>query len=116
MRKLLISLLVLGVMSFCGIAQAGQFPEVYNVTLTLADTQYSQVLGSGVKKITFQCRTDKVTRYAYVTDKVATPTAPYMTLKASGVYKEDDLSTKRDLTLYLASSDAGVVVELLVWR
>jgi len=92
----------------------GQYPETINIDLTLADTEYSQAL-AGVKKITAQCRTAKVVRFAYVTGKVATPTAPYMTLKAGAVLWEDDISLNGK-TIYFASPDGSVVVELLIYR
>jgi len=87
---------------------------VYNVTLTNADTEYSQALPADTRAFEFQCRTAYDVRYAWVTGKVATPTAPYQTLKAGSVkYKENvNLATA---TLYLASAQAGVVIELEVW-
>ena len=53
-------------------------------------------------------------RYAFTTGKVATPTAPYFTLKAGMTYYKEglDLSSK---TLYVASSNAGDIVELITW-
>jgi len=86
----------------------------FNTPLTIADTEYSQLLPSGTKELRFRCRTLYDVRYAWVTGKVATPTAPYQTLPAGSDYSSDrkDISGK---TLYLASSQAGVVVELSVW-
>jgi len=86
---------------------------VYNVTLTLADTEYSQPLPSSTRELRFRCRTLHDIRFAWVSGKVATPTAPYLTLPAGSDYHSDekDLTGK---TLYLASSEAGVVVEISV--
>jgi len=91
-----------------------QQPTVYNKTLTLADTEYSQALPSSTREIRFRCRTLFDVRFAFVADKVATPTAPYLTLPAGCDYHSDndDLTGK---SLYLASSTAGVVVEIEVW-
>ena len=89
-------------------------PTVYNVTLTDADTEYSQALPSSTREIRFRCRTLYDVRFAWAADKVATPTAPYLTLPAGCDYHSDN----DDLTgesLYLASSEAGVVVEIEVW-
>lgn len=89
-------------------------PTLYNITLTVADTEYSQLLPSSTRELRFRCRTLYDVRFAWVTGKVATPTAPYLTLPAGSDYFSDD----RDLTgktLYLASSEAGVVVEVSVW-
>lgn len=89
-------------------------PTLYNVTLTLADTEYSQALPANCKVLGFQCRTSFNVRLAFVTGKVAAPTAPYLTLKADSTYFMDtcDLASG---TLYLASSEAGVVVEIEAW-
>jgi len=89
-------------------------PAIYNVTLTLADTQYSQAIPDGTHKVIFRCRSAAVVRYAWETGKVATPTAPYQTLPAGAEYGIDGM-TLIGKTLYLASSTAGVVVELEVW-
>lgn len=90
-------------------------PTVYNKTLTSADTEYSQLLPSGTRDIRFRCRTAFDVRYAWVTGKVATPTAPYLTLPEGSDYFSDrnDLSGK---TLYLASAQAGVVIEIEVFN
>jgi len=89
-------------------------PTVYNVTLTNADTEYSQTLPANTREFRFRCRTSYDIRYALESGKVATPTAPYLTLPAGSDYYSDwnNLSSK---TLYFASSTAGVVVEVEVW-
>jgi len=87
---------------------------IYNITMTNANTEYSQALPTGTKRFTLQCRGTYDIRYAFETGKVATPTAPYMTLKAGMVYYEDDLNlTSR--TIYLACGTAGQVVEIICW-
>ena len=90
-------------------------PTAYNITLTLANTEYSQLLPSGIKELRFRCRTLYDVRFAWETGKVATPTAPYLTLPAGSDYFSDkkDISGKK---IYLASSQAGVIIELSVWE
>ena len=91
-------------------------PAVYNVTLTLADTEYSQALPANCRGFEFQCRTSHDVRFAFVTGKVAGPTAPYMTLKAGDWYYSGPIAQgDAPSTLYLASGTAGVVVEILGW-
>ena len=95
----------------------GKYPATYNVTLTSANTEYSQVLPLETKKFTLQCRTNYDVRIAFVTDKVATPTAPYITLKKGNVYWEDEIATKiSGQTIYFASSQSGVIIELICWN
>jgi len=89
-------------------------PNEYNITMTNADTEYSQALPSGTKAIQFQCRGDYDIRYSFTAGKVATPTAPYFTLKAGCAAQEDNLNLSGK-TIYFACSTAGQVVELLVF-
>jgi len=82
-------------------------------TLTAANTQYSVAIPSSTRELRFRCRTLFDVRYAWVTGKVAAPTDPYSTVPAGLEYRSD----KKNLTgkiLYLASSQAGVVVEISI--
>jgi len=118
MRKLFLTMaLIFGITTFV-FAADGRNPTIYNKTLTTANTEYSQVITPGTKKITVQCRTNYAVRIAYETGKVAGSTAPYFTMKSGAVYWEDNLAATMDnpVTIYLASSQAGVIVEILVWR
>ena len=91
----------------------GQFPEIVNLTLSSADTEFSTAI-TGVKKFTIQCRTASTVRFAYETGKVAIPTEPYLTIKAGAVFWEDDIIL--DKTLYFATDATGRVVEILLYR
>ena len=91
-------------------------PNVLNQTLTNANQEYEQSLTGGTRAFSVQCQTAAVIRIAFVTGKVATPTAPYATIKAGTAYSIDDLSGKSGvITLYLASPTAGVVAEIIEW-
>ena len=96
-------------------AQACATPTEYNVTLTNANTEYSQALPSGTRKVVFRCRTSADVRYAWGTGKVAGPVAPYQTLRAGAEYATDGINLTGK-TLYLASSTAGVIAEIEVWQ
>ena len=91
-------------------------PTPYNVTLTLANTEYSQALPANCRGFEFQARTEAEIRFAFTTGRVAGPVAPYLTLKAgdyyfSGPIAQEDVPS----TIYLASAVAGTVVELIAW-
>jgi len=86
----------------------------YNVTLTNANTEYSQALPANCRKLILRCRTADTVRYAWTTGKVATPTAPYQTLKPNVDYSIDGIKIA-SAALYFASTTAGVVVEMEVW-
>lgn len=91
-------------------------PTVYNVTLALADTEYNQVMPASCRRFEFQCRTSAAVQFAFVTGKVAAPTAPYMTLKSADAYDSGPINQEASpSTLYLASATAGVVVEIIAW-
>jgi hypothetical protein len=91
-------------------------PTVYNLTLTNANTEYSQAMPANCRGWEFQCRTAVDVRYAFVTGKVATPTAPYMTCKAGNAHNSPGLNQGTSpSTLYFASASAGVVVEITAW-
>lgn len=87
---------------------------VYNVALASADTEYNQALPANCRAVDFRCRTAFDVRFAWVTGKVATPTAPYQTLKSNGEYGRQSIRPSA-LTLYLATDEAGVVVEIEAW-
>jgi hypothetical protein len=90
-------------------------PTVYNVTLTLVNTEYSQALPANTREFRFICRTLFDVRFAWVTGKVATPTAPYLTLPAGADFFSDN-NNLSSMIIYFASSQADVVVEIECWQ
>ena len=96
---------------------APSVPTVFNVTLTNADTEYSQALPADTKKLLVSIRSGVVGdnyRLAFVTGKVATPTAPYVYLTEDLPYSVEGVDIAEG-TLYLASSQAAVVAEITAW-
>lgn len=89
-------------------------PAVYNVTLVAADTEYSQVLSANTREFRFRCRTLFDVRFAFVADKVATPTAPYLTLPGGSDYWSDN-DNLAATTLYFATDEAGTIIEIEEW-
>jgi len=91
-------------------------PTAYNVTLTLANTEYSQALPVNCRSFEFQARTEAILRFAFVTSKVAGSVAPFLTLKAADYYYSPPLNQATSpSTLFVASPTAGTVVEILAW-
>ena len=95
-------------------------PTIYNVTMTLADTEYSQQLNQYTKKFLIHTRDESVFRLAFETGHVAAPAAPYLTVLANTRYYEDHIDVyvaiaDWDGTLYFASSAAGKVIEIVEW-
>lgn len=92
-------------------------PAIYNVTCTNADTEYSQALPTGCKKVAISIQAGVGTnnfRIAYVTGKVATPTAPYLKYNQDSEYAEDGIYLTGK-TIYFASSLAGAVAQIIAW-
>lgn len=89
-------------------------PTTYNLTLTLADTEYSQAIPAGTRSIMFKSRNGSPLRYAFQGSKVAGPTPNYLTLESGECFGKENLKIV-SLTLYCATDDAGDVVEILGW-
>lgn len=93
-------------------------PAILNVAITLADTQYSQVIPAGTKHFTFKLRdATKTLRFAWDTLKVQPATAPYATLAAGQAYASPEkiCLVESSKTIYFASPDASQVVEIVYW-
>lgn len=92
-------------------------PEIFNVTMTNADTEYSQALPKGCKRFyasVFDGESLDNYRLAYVIGKVATPTAPYLKYNCNIEYYEEGLNLDA-VTLYFACSAAGKTMQILAW-
>jgi len=96
------------------VSEAGT-ATIYNVVMTLADTEYSQALPAGTKRFSLQMReNDTAFRIAYVTGKVAAPTEPYYTIVAAKEYYEVNLNLAA-VTIYFGCGSAGKNIEILAW-
>jgi len=89
-------------------------PNEYTVTLTNADTEYSQALPTNTRAFEFWARESVDIRFAFTSGKVATPTEPYFTLKAGTTYYKENLNLSGK-SLYLACGEAGKHVEIIAW-
>ena len=95
-------------------------PAIANVTMVLANTEYSVQMPRIVKKFLIHTRDESIFRLAFVTGLVAAPVEPYLTILAGKVYYEDHVNLRVatadwDGTLYFASPNAGRIVEVLYW-
>ena len=106
-------------MSTPSIGDLARVPVIYNVTMTLADTEYSQVLPYQCRKYTIHTRDESAFRLAFVTGIVATPTAPWFTVLANTRMWEDGVINEYPaaslLTLYFASASADKIIEIIAW-
>lgn len=92
-------------------------PTIRNVTLTNANTEYSQALAENCRSFSMQARGSADVRFAFETGKVAGATAPFATMKSSGAVSSPELFQNNTgaLTLYFASGTAGTIVEIVEW-
>lgn len=90
-------------------------PAIYTVTMTNADTEYSQSLPANCKKFRLSMvENDAVYRVAFVTGKVATPTAPYITKQIGQDVTHDGVLLAAQ-TLYFACATAGKTIQIEAW-
>lgn len=85
-------------------------PVVYNVTCTLANTEYSQVLNTSAKKFLIRVRGNAVMRLAF--DSGGTVVS-WITIPFGCSYIEEALLFSG--TLYFQTSKPAQVVEILEW-
>lgn len=90
----------------------GLGPLVYNVTMTLANTEYSQALPPICKKFLIKCRASYPIRVAFAWGETA---VAWVTVPAGMTYWEDLIYTLR-MTLYFQCATAGQVAEVVAWR
>jgi hypothetical protein len=98
-------------------------PVILNLNLPTADTEGSLNLPDGCKFFSFQCRQNSDLRFAFETGKVASSISPYATLKAGNAHSlpekggyNTNSSTDSTNTVYFASSDTNVDVEMVCWK
>lgn len=96
------------------VAGAAGTPTIVNVTLTLANTEYSWLMPNDTQTFEFQARTAADVRFAFTTGLVAAPTPPYFTLKSNDYYTSPPVNMTGQ-TIYFASGSAGTVVEIMAW-
>jgi hypothetical protein len=94
----------------------GKTVNVYNVTCTNANTEYSQALPSRWKNLFVSIQdgdSNDNYRIAWATGKVATPTAPFLKYNQDVEFSMNMVSGNSG-TLYFASSVAGKVMQIFI--
>ena len=85
--------------------------NIYNLTLTNANTEYSQALTFSASYFEVKCRTLSDMKLSLVSGQSGTT---YITIPAGASFSSNGqmFGTK---TLYLQSGSAGVVAEIIEW-
>ena len=87
-------------------------PTIYNLSLPVANTEYSQALSTNTKRILIRARVGATLRVAFVSGDTLTN---YFTMAPRTVYSEENLDLV-GVTIYLQSDVAGNVAEILEWK
>ena len=96
--------------------EAATLGETLNVTMTNANAEYECDLPFDCKKFLIHTRDESEFRLAFVTGKVAAPTAPWFTVLANSSYGESGLALIEGKKLYFASGSAGKIAEVITWQ
>lgn len=95
---------------------AFSYGAIYNLTLTDADTEYSQQFNSGLRSFTVKARqAGAAVKLALVSGSSGTN---YITIPAGSSYElSPAVTSKRDdvFTLYFQSPVAGTILEIIGW-
>jgi len=88
----------------------------YVITVTDADTEYSQALPENIVALEIMCRDGTAIRHSFTTGGVAAGAAAgdYKTLLANGTYYKDHLYLNEP-TLYVACDSSTKYVEVRCW-
>lgn len=89
-------------------------PTIYNLTLTTAGTEYSQVLSPGMHYFEVSSRNMNDMKLSFVSGQSGTN---YITIPAGSVryFRGRFFTVPSGLTIYLQSPSNSVVAEILVW-
>lgn len=86
-------------------------PNIYNVTTTLADTEYSQLLPDETKQLLIRARTNATVKFAFTSGNSGTV---YTTIPAGASFSIEGVSLT-GITVYFQSNVAGTIVEINAW-
>ena len=88
-------------------------PVIFNLTLTLANTEYSQELPIRTSRVQIQPRQDNDIKVCFADGESGTN---YFTVKGGMNYFEWEVQKNNGtMTVYAQSATAGTVVEILAW-
>lgn len=94
---------------------ASSAPTIYNLSMPLAATEYSQALSADTDKITVKIRnTTGTAARAYIAFAPGATSTSWLTIPPGCVYSQDGLALTGK-TLYIQSNKPGQIAEILEW-
>ena len=89
----------------------GTTPAIYNLTMTLANTEYSQALPTGTRALTIKNRGHYATQFSYTNGASNTT---FITIPAGMYYYEEQVNLTGK-TIYAQCPQAAQVLEIIVY-
>lgn len=86
-------------------------PTIYNLSMPVAGTEYSQALSQNTKRVQVRLRVKARAQIAFIGGNTG---SLFFTLEPGCVYSEENLDLE-GVTIYLQSNVAGQVAEILEW-
>jgi hypothetical protein len=93
------------------LSQSARQAEIFNITLSSANTEFSQALPSNTRKFILKTRGSSILKFSFVSGESGTK---FITLKPGAVYTDDNLYASE--TIYFQSPTSGDVVEIIAYN
>ena len=90
-------------------------PSIYNVGMSEANVEYSQVMPANIKKFLMHTEDGTEFRMAFETGHVAGLSPPFFTVPVNTSYNEDFIEPP-GLSLFFAGICSGLTMEIVAWR
>jgi len=89
-------------------------PSIYNVGMSEANVEYSQVMPIDTKKFLMHTEDGTAFRMAFETGHVAGLSPPFFTVPVNTAYNEDFIEPS-ELSLFFAGICPGLTMEIVAW-
>jgi len=86
-------------------------PTIYNISMAISGSEYSQAISNGAKKILVRMRNRSKSRIAFLSGDTD---ISWITIEPGAVYFEDNLDLN-GATIFLQSNQDGDIAEILEW-
>lgn len=88
-------------------------PLIQNISLLLADTEYTITIPSGTKKFAIRSRTGlPKMQLSYIAGQSS---SNFITIYPGNIYTENDLLLQASINVYIQSSKASQIIEVVSW-
>lgn len=92
-------------------SQVAENPEIYNIALATAGTEYTAPLNNATKKFLIRARNKSTLRVAF---EAGGTTSEWITVNSGAVFYEENLSLS-GVTIYIQANQNSEIAEILEW-